>query len=114
MFLVVVVVVVVHKYSCVLLNIFTSSLDYHLSIFISSILSNLTHLYHLTSLIDTYMLPLASRLSPLTPHQQKPTTNDCNTPPNKLTNIAAGITHEFTLPKYTRITTIATIIDITN
>jgi hypothetical protein len=60
------------------------------------------------------MLPLTSHLSPIASHQQNPTKNDCNTPPNKLTNIAAGITHDFTIPKYTRITTIAIIIDITN
>ena len=47
-------------------------------------------------------------------NQKKLTKNDCSTPPNKLTNIAAGITHDFTLPKYTRITNITIIIDINN
>ena len=36
--------------------------------------------------------------------QQNPITKDCKTPPNKLTNIAAGIVHVFTLPKYDKIT----------
>jgi hypothetical protein len=36
------------------------------------------------------------------------------TPPNKLANIAAGITHDFSLPKYTRITTTTITIDIIN
>ena len=46
--------------------------------------------------------------------QQNPITKDCKTPPNKLTNIAAGIVHVFTLPKYDKITNIAIINAIIN